>query len=114
MPSAIFEPGTVVVVPFPFTDSATTKRRPAVVLSRAAFHDTNGDAILAMITTARHSQWTGDVPLRDWKKCGLPKPCIMRPKLFSLDVRFIERAIGKLSPRDHTAVRESLPKSIAL
>ncbi|MCF3651055.1 type II toxin-antitoxin system PemK/MazF family toxin [Synoicihabitans lomoniglobus] len=112
MPSATFEPGTLVVVPFPFTDSATTKRRPAVVLSSAAFNSTNGHVILAMITTAKHSSWTGDMPIRDWKKCGLPQPCIVRPKVFTLDLRFVERALGKLTPRDAIAFRSVINDTV--
>ena len=31
-----FDAGDVIIVPFPFTDRTTTKRRPALVLSNAA------------------------------------------------------------------------------
>ena len=44
----------VVVVPFPFTDRATTKRRPAVALSRKRF-SSHGHTVLAMITSAVHA-----------------------------------------------------------
>jgi len=36
----------VLVVPFPFTDSATVKRRPALVLSVEAFNDRAGHLVL--------------------------------------------------------------------
>ena len=52
----------VVVVPFPFTDRATTKRRPALVLSAKAFNR-NGHSVLAMITSASHRPWPGDTPI---------------------------------------------------
>ena len=49
-----FEAFEVVVVPFPFTDRTTTKRRPALVLSDAkAFNRQVGQSVLAMITRAR-------------------------------------------------------------
>jgi len=41
----------VVSVPFPFTDSSRTKRRPALVLSARPFNE-SGHVILTMITSA--------------------------------------------------------------
>lgn len=114
MPSASFEPGDVLVVPFPFTDSATTKRRPALVLSGASFNRGNGHIILAMVTSARHSRWLGDVVLRDWRKAGLPRACLVRLKLFTLDGRFVQRVLGRLSARDYAAVQASLAETVPL
>ena len=39
--------GDVVIVPFPFVDTAAEKRRPSVVLSREAFNEINGHSICA-------------------------------------------------------------------
>ena len=56
-----FEAFEVVVVPFPFTDRTTTKRRPALVLSDAkAFNRQVGQSVLAMITSAKNSNWPLD------------------------------------------------------
>jgi mRNA interferase MazF len=73
-----FEPFAVVVVPFPFTDRPAAKRRPALVVSASEFNDAHGQVILAMITTARRSDWPSDVPLRDWRKAGLTTQCRVR------------------------------------
>lgn len=51
-----FEAFDVVVVPFPFTDRSTTKRRPALVLSdRDMFNARVGQVVMAMITSAKNS-----------------------------------------------------------
>ena len=56
----------VVVVPFPFTDRAASKRRPALVLSDAsAFNAATGQVVLAMITSAKHACWPLDVLIED-------------------------------------------------
>ncbi len=34
-----YEFGDVVLVPFPFTDQTTTKKRPAVVVSSLSYHE---------------------------------------------------------------------------
>jgi mRNA interferase MazF len=36
--TTIFEFGDVVLVPFPFTDQSTTKKRPAVIVGSEAYH----------------------------------------------------------------------------
>ena len=112
MPSPTFSPFEVVVIPFPFTDSAATKRRPALVISAKTFNQATGHVVLAMITTAQHSSWAGDVPLKNWKQTGLPKPSMVRLKLFTLDQRFIVRQLGHLGSRDKQQVRASLNQHI--
>jgi mRNA-degrading endonuclease toxin of MazEF toxin-antitoxin module len=64
----------VVIVPFPFTDRGTTKKRPALVLSHKRFNR-HGHTILAMVTSAAHAPWPGDVRLTNLKEAGLVQPC---------------------------------------
>ena len=90
----ICEAWSVVVVPFPFADSAQIKRRPAVVLPTRQFNR-GGLTIMAMVTSARHSKMTGDIRLAAGT-AGLPKDCVIRMKLFTLDNRLIARRIGFL------------------
>ena len=97
----------VVVVPFPFSEKAGTKRRPALVLSRKAFN-ASGHVVLAMITTSAHHAWPGDVDIEDKDAAGLPLPCIVRLKLFTLDNRLILRRIGALAPVDRQRVSDHL------
>ena len=52
---------SVVVVPFPFSDSAEAKSRPAVVLSTRSFNR-GGLSIMAMVTSAHHSRMSGASP----------------------------------------------------
>jgi mRNA interferase MazF len=48
----------VVVVPFPFTDSTATKKRPALIVSNAVtFNNSTSKSVMAMITTASHAPW---------------------------------------------------------
>jgi mRNA-degrading endonuclease toxin of MazEF toxin-antitoxin module len=109
----ICEQWDLVVVPFPFTDVAGAKRRPALVLSAAGFNKAAGHAILAMITTARHSSWPGDIPLTS-AATGLPKDCVVRLKLFTLDNRLIERLISKLPAKERSRVRTSLEMALGV
>lgn len=93
----------VVVVPVPFTDRATTRRRPALVVSARAFNR-HGHSVLAMITSASHQAWPGDTPIRDLTAAGLKAPSLVRLKLFTIDSRCLARRIGALAGADRTAV----------
>ena len=104
-----FKAFDVVVVPFPFTDTATTKRRPALVLSDAqAFNLQVGQSVMAMITSAKNSNWPLDIEIQDLASAGLPAPSIVRMKLFTLDEKLIIRKAGTLASPDQIKTREAL------
>lgn len=101
----------VVVVPFPFTDRKTSKRRPALVISRGkTFGNPAGHSVLAMITSQGGTSWPLDVAISDQSQAGLPAPSLVRMKLFTLDHRLILRKVGKLSSRDRRNVVKSLKR----
>jgi len=114
MPGAIFEAFDVVVVPFPFTDKTTTRRRPALVISNAAFNATHDHAAFAMITAARHSDWPSDTPLVAWREAGLVAPCRVRLKLFTLPLPRVIARLGSLCDPDRSAVRAVLSESLII
>ena len=88
--------GTVVVVPFPYSDRLAEKRRPAVVVSGAAVAAT-GYVWIAMITSARNAQVAGDVPIEDVRSAGLSVASVVRPlKIACIEPTRILRAIGTL------------------
>ncbi|MBS9403517.1 type II toxin-antitoxin system PemK/MazF family toxin [Halomonas sp. TRM85114] len=104
-----FEAFDVVVVPFPFTDRSTTKRRPALVLSSSEiFSRPTVHAVLAMITSARNSTWPLDTEIQDLDAAGLPATSIVRMKLFTLDERLIIRQAGRLEQDDRRRVIRAL------
>ena len=105
-----FEPYALVRVPFPFSDREAQKRRPAVVLTQPGFQRASGHLLLAMVTSARQSQWPLDWPIQDPSAAGLSHPCMVRMKLFTLDERLILGALGSLSTPDRDGVNDHLQK----
>ncbi len=67
-----FKPFDVVVVPFPFTDKLAEKRRPALIVSGKVFNEQHDQLLLAMITTAKSSEWSSDIQLRDLENTDIP------------------------------------------
>ena len=104
-----FDRGDVVIVPFPFTDRASTKRRPALVCSSREFTERARHVVLAMITTCTAEAWPGDVPIKDLGAAGLPRLSTVRWKLFTLDVSFVIRRAGELGEADVASCRRGQP-----
>lgn len=104
-------PWDVVTIPFPFTDRAAQKKRPAVVLSKHPFNQ-YGFTVMAMITTSGIS-WPGDSAIQDLDSVGLHTPCLVRLKLFTLDNRLIVRRLGQLGKGDQeralSALKDTFP-----
>ncbi len=105
-------PFDVVLIPFPFADAPEIKVRPALVISRESFNEF-GLTTTAMITSARHSHCPGDVAI-DHLAAGLPKPCIVRLKLFTIDNRLIRLKLGSLTEFDRISVRRELHAHLAV
>lgn len=110
-PFVTFEPWQVVVVPFPFSERAGSKRRPALVLSRRSFND-GGHVILAMITTKSEPIWRGDTWIEEPESVGLTERCLVRLKLFTIDSRLIVRQVGRLLASDVQRVQENLARCL--
>lgn len=97
------KPWDVVVVPFPFVEKAMQKPRPVLVLSGQEFASQNGHFAGAMITTAQDTSWLGDTPIENLESAGLPKPSVIRLKLFTLPKQANLRIIGMLDLQDQTS-----------
>lgn len=110
-----FERFTVVRVPFPFTDRAATKNRPALILSDATlFNRLAGHSVMAMITSASNAPWPLDCLLEDHAAVGLPSPSKVRFKLFTLDHRLVRGELGRLAAADEQSVRHALAQLLGI
>jgi mRNA interferase MazF len=106
-----FEPGTIVRVPFPYSDGATTQHRPALVVATVA------DGLLIwvlMITSDRNRGWPGDVAIDDHAACGLPAPSIIRTaKVATIEARVAEGR-GSITPATLDEVRKVLRGTLGI
>lgn len=101
--------GDVVLVPFPFTNQATTKQRPAVVVSSNAYAGARPDVVLMAITSQMRSPLAfAETLLNDWQAANLLKASVVKPLLATLEQSLIIRQLGSLSRRDQTSLRQAL------
>ena len=64
-----FEPGDVVLVPFPYRDVNAIKTRPAVVVSSSDFNPSGDLGVVAITSHDPRSTW--DYGLVDWQAARL-------------------------------------------
>ena len=104
-----YEFGDLVLVPFPFTDQSAVKRRPAVVISSAAYHRARPDILIIAVTSQQPSTLSvGEVQVQDWQGAGLLKPSVLKPVLTTIDPTLVLKRLGQLTPSDQTALRQAL------
>lgn len=91
----MFEFGTIVLVPFPFTDLSAAKVRPALVVSKGASRST--DVILCFISSQKPVKGAPIIPLTADAMTGLKVPSVVRlDKIATLDSRVILGALGRV------------------
>lgn len=111
----IYERGDIVLVPFPFSNQAITKKRPAVIISSNDYNKISPDVII-MAITGREEQ-TFDIVesvIDDWQNAGLLKPSTMKPAISTIEKDLVLRRLGSLSPRDLSSLDKALKKLVSL
>ncbi len=106
-----FETGDVVLLRFPFTDLAATKKRPALVLSPARFTEARGDIVVLALTG--QPQRDDALRLSDWQAVGLLKPTWIKPLIATLNADLVVRRLGRLTEADVPRVRAALRALVA-
>lgn len=111
MSTTTFEFGDIVLVPFPYTSQAASKRRPAVVVSNVAYNKTMPDVVVMAVTSQLNSAGSPKgIHVRDWQAAGLLKPSAIKPVFATLEQALIIRALGKLQSRDEKQLRLMVQK----
>ncbi len=85
--------GDVVVIPFPFSDLSSSKKRPALIVATLE----GDDVILCLITSSRSDNYSITLENKDFKNGRLDVPSYIRPnRLFTAEKSLISYKIGSL------------------
>jgi len=105
--------GDVVLVPFPFTDQTTNKKRPAVVVSSDVYNAEYPDRILMGITSQVIGiPRVGDIIITDWQAAGLLKASMIKPVITTIEKKLIIKKLGTLQDLDIQCLRDGLIRII--
>ena len=103
----IYNKFDIVKIPFPFTDKASIKRQPVLIISSSDYQINHNHCILSMITSAKQSDWV-EINITDISIAGISFPYKIRFKIFSLDVALIIDKLGFLIDEDKQNVQQKL------
>lgn len=101
-----FIKGDVVVVPFPFSNLTSYKRRPALVVINLP----GPDIVLCQITSQNREGdlFSIELKIEDWQNGGLKKLSYIRPdRIFTAEKSIILYRAGTILPVKLAEVRES-------
>ena len=94
----MYEFGSIILVPFPFTDLTATKVRPALIVSQP--DPAARDVIVCFITSNVKPGSPHSLPLKRTATSGLKVPSLVRfDKIATLDRRIILGELGRINPR---------------
>ncbi|MBW4570754.1 MAG: type II toxin-antitoxin system PemK/MazF family toxin [Tolypothrix carrinoi HA7290-LM1] len=97
-----YQHGSVVLLALPFSDTATFKLRPALVLL-----DTADDDIVVSRITSQMGKTAFDVEILEWQQAGLMRPSVVRlHKVNTVEKVLVNRQLGILQPNDWQQVRQ--------
>ncbi len=101
-----YREGDLCLVPFPFTDLTTSKKRPALILACVRPKKLPPLYIVAMVTSQVESETIdGDCLLLSSKQSGLLHPSKVRlAKLVTLEEKMILGKLGSLVKKDRQGV----------
>jgi mRNA interferase MazF len=110
-----YKRGDVVLVPFPFSDQTTIKKRPAIVISTNEYNDNSPDVIIIAVTSQVNDVMEiGECLIIDWQKAGLINISSIKPAISTIEKTLILKDLGKLSDRDMYSMNNVLSKLLEL
>ncbi len=112
-------PGDIWLVSYPFTDSRTRKRRPALILSSSAYNRASPNAVAAMVTSNTERVGPYDIVVASsdprFRQTGLLRSSTIRcATIFTLNKKLYERLLGRLPQDTFCKVRAKLASLFGL
>lgn len=102
--------GDIVLVPVPFTDLSSQKRRPVIVISNDNYNRQSADVVVvAMTSNPAPSPFSFQLTSRDLVEGALNRPGTVRvDKIYTLAQAIIVKKFGRVSPQILERVRQKI------
>ena len=104
------EQGDIVLIPIPFTDLSSQKRRPVVVISNDAYNRKTDDIIVvAMTSNPETADYSFTVTSSDLEEGALNRPGQVRvDKIYTLSQSIVVKTFGRVNAATLDRIRKTL------
>ena len=92
-----YKRGTIVLLPFPFSDQSSAKIRPAVVVSPDYPSD---DLLVVAVTSVGAELRPGEFAIQFWREAGLLHPSFAKRAVASVAGYLVRKQLGQLRESD--------------
>ena len=102
--------GDLVLIPIPFTDLSSQKRRPVIVISNDEYHRTSADVVVvAMTSNPTVTRYSFTITSADLMAGSLNRPGTVRvDKIYTLAGSLIVKTFGRVSNATLERIRKLL------
>lgn len=106
----MLEQGSIVLIPVPFTDLSSSKRRPVIVISSNKYNQAGIDMIVvAMTSNPTETPYSFTISNNDLAEGQLNRPGKVRvDKIYTLSQSLAVRTFGKVKPATVKRIRTLL------
>ena len=104
----------IVLIPIPFTDLKSQKKRPAIIISSDKYNETNEDIVVVAITSNIESRnFTITLTADDLEDGVLKVTSMIRvDKIYTLNKSIVIKTFGRVKPDILAKIKDSILKLI--
>ena len=106
--------GDIVLLPIPFTDLTSQKKRPAVIISNDSYSETHEDIVVVALTSnVEPRDFTIMLTANDLEEGALKVTSMIRAdKIYTLNKSIVLKTFGKVKPDILSKIKDSFLKLI--
>lgn len=110
------EQRSIILIPFPYSDLTSIKKRPALIVSNSQFNKKNEDIICCLITSnPMDHQHCIKISNKDMEKGNLEFDSKIKPyRLFTVSKKIIYKNLGKLNLKKSLEVEKEIKNLIRM
>lgn len=102
--------GEIVLIPIPFTDLSSQKRRPVIIVSNDAYNAKSDDIVVVAMTSNPSSvDYSFTITAAELEKGTLNRPSKIRvDKIYTLSQSIIVKTFGQVNTKTLERIRQTL------